>query len=174
MAGCLALSSCGGVKKAADTFNKHPEDAAKYCADKFPIREEVIYKEGPTIHDTVYQSITDYIPFDCPPSDTVTRYKVEVKFKERVITSVKLDTVIRVQESTSKVQSLQAQLDNANEEVLQLESKNRNARELIMWLSILCLILLVWVFRKFIIPLFGGVFTTIGSFLSTIYKTIRK
>lgn len=101
----LGCSESKKIAKAIDTLNEHPEAAAKYCGDKFPIDSFVIYTPGATRIDTFYQPVADYVAFDCPPSDTVVTYKVDVKFREKIITKTRTDTFTIVKENTAAVAS---------------------------------------------------------------------
>lgn len=114
------LSGCSESKqiaKAKQRLDSNPIEAAKYCAAKFPVKEQVIFTPGAIRIDTVWQAYSDYVPFDCPPSDTVVTYKVDVKFKEKIITRTVTDTITIVRENTARVDQItrlfdQAQSDN--------------------------------------------------------------
>ena len=105
------LTRCNTPQKAARTFDKHPLEAAEYCAGAFPVRDSTIYLPGQTtiVHHT------DTIPGEiipcpeqqpgqppasvsCPPStntvDTVTR----------------VDTLRIKTENTAKIAALTGQL----------------------------------------------------------------
>lgn len=101
------LASCGTEKKinkAKATLSEHPNALAEICAEKFPVKENTVYISGKTVTDTIYVDATPMIDYvDCPPSDTITRYKVEVKTKIREITKTRTDTVTIVKENTAKL-----------------------------------------------------------------------
>lgn len=119
----LSCSDTRKIAKAKETLDNRPEIAAKYCADKFPIQEQVIFTTGATRVDTIYQPYNDYVAFDCPPSDTIVTYQVEVKFKEKLITKRITDTITIVQENTARVVALTSDLT-----ISQAETKNLTVR----------------------------------------------
>ncbi|MBL7737573.1 MAG: hypothetical protein JNK14_00005, partial [Chitinophagaceae bacterium] len=57
------LMSCSPVKKAIKTFDDNRQDAAEYCADRFPVRDSIIKGDTVTTVDTSYDMlfITDTV-----------------------------------------------------------------------------------------------------------------
>lgn len=126
------MSGCSEIKqiaKAKQKLDSNPIEAAKYCADKFPVKETTIYLPGKIQIDTMWEAISEYVPFDCPPSDTVVRYKVTVQFKEKVITKQKTDTVTVYRENTARIAALIGQLSVSQDREKKISDKLVKAKK---------------------------------------------
>jgi len=55
----MFLASCMTPKKAAETLNKHPKEAAEFCAENYPVKDSIIFKVDTvtTIDTTVLEVI---------------------------------------------------------------------------------------------------------------------
>lgn len=82
LAMAVSATSCHTFKRAAQTFDTHPKEAAEYCGVKFPVKPftktTTKYLPGKrdtvTKHDTVTAKCPDgtVIKTPCPPSRTIT------------------------------------------------------------------------------------------------------
>lgn len=111
------FTRCSPVKKAIETFDKHPDAAAEYCADRFPVKDSLIKGDTVTTIDTSYEML--FITDTVRTLDTVriTITKPVTVTKTRIIT----DTVIR--ENTARVTALNNQV-----EACQVTVNDRDAR----------------------------------------------
>lgn len=168
----MILSSCTTQKKVTRWLNEHPNEAAKYCADEFPIKESsdtafVIDSAG---YEAAYWELWHYadsllnerskVEHDTAFIEKIREsIKTEIKWKLRpCIDSVKV--VTKTVENTAKVKYLTAKIDeqisiitnmnNRNNE-LQQKITEKNRLLWIMWIVFICFCL--WFTRRLWMPL---------------------
>lgn len=179
----VMLTNCGETRrleKAKEVLDRNELEAATYCATKFPVVPVEIYIPGKTVSDTVWQQYQDYVPFDCPPSDTVVRYKVQIQFKEKIISKVTVDTL-----KTKVVDSARTKMW---EEMYKREVKSRLVSEKdaakwkaiakrradtnsYLWLALIFIALVLT--RKLWWPYIGGWFSKGASIVGKLFKLVR-
>lgn len=110
------------IGKAKVLAYEHPNEFASFCADKFPVKENVIKGKDSIRTDTVVEEKivrvpvvvkgdTVYVEAKCPKSNTVTR------------TVTRTDTVVK--ENTAKTIAMQLEMSKMNNELV----KERTLRE---------------------------------------------
>ena len=139
-----AVISCGNpVRKAISTLDNSPVDAAKYCADKYPVKDSIVYKDslrldtlymGDIVFDTVVTKDTVYITKTLP-AKTITKTIAQVKevFRENTarVTQLQLELAAKQQEADK----LQGDLAKSEGET-KLYKGQRNKARLNLWLVI--------------------------------------
>ena len=103
----LILASCNPQKKlfkALDELQKHPIESAKYCADKYPVKDTTIYRDSVKF-DTLYMG--EYVFDTTVVKDTVYITKTVPKYITKTVTQVK--EVLR--ENTARVEQLRLQYE---------------------------------------------------------------
>jgi len=103
----LILASCNPQKKlfkALDELQKHPIESAKYCADKYPVKDTTIYRDSVKF-DTLYMG--EYVFDTTVVKDTVYITKTVPKTITKTVTQVK--EVLR--ENTARIEQLRLQYE---------------------------------------------------------------
>lgn len=100
----LTIASCNPQKKLQKALNeiaKHPIESAKYCADKYPVKDSIIKGDTITVTDTVWGLVTDTV------TDIYNDTVFVTKFQDRVINKTRTvkDTIFR--ENTARVKELE-------------------------------------------------------------------
>jgi len=135
------LHGCTSFRKAAKVFDAEPIKSAKYCGDKYPVRErritkivtkagkpDTVLQPGETVYmdcDSVVVATLDEasrrrVPCPCPPTRIInTRDSILVH-----------DSVLV--ENTAKVAALQGE-NNKLSVKLEVSEKKLNRRTLVMW-----------------------------------------
>jgi len=125
---------------------------AKICADRFPSRDSIVYRDSVRI-DTAYEG--EYIFDTMRTLDTVYITKTIPVTK----TIIKTKTIVK--ENTAKIEAAELALDACNndfiemslgmlEERKELDRVKRLARERLVILWIVVILSVLWTFRKFI------------------------
>ena len=99
----IVFTACNPSKrlyKAIDELNKHPIESAKYCADKYPVKDTVIYRDS-VAFDTLYMG--EYVFDTTVVKDTVYITKTVPKTITKTVTQVK--EVLR--ENTARVKEFE-------------------------------------------------------------------
>jgi len=107
----LILASCNPQKKlfkALDELQKHPIESAKYCADKYPVKDTTIYRDSVKF-DTLYMG--EYVFDTTVVKDTVYITKTVPKYITKTVTQVK--EVLR--ENTARVEQLRLQYEKCEQ-----------------------------------------------------------
>lgn len=128
----LLFSSCTSkIAKAKRTLDANPEDAARYCADKFPVRDSIVYKDS--VHlDTLYfgETYFDTIEVQCP--DTV--IKVVTKIEPKTIVKTVTQTKEIYRENTAMVEKWRLMFFDAQKKMLDaIDKYNKEQEEKKMW-----------------------------------------
>lgn len=113
----IAFNACNPSKKlhkAIDELNKHPIESAKYCADKYPVKDSIVKGDTITVTDTLWGIVTDTV------TDVYNDTVFVTKFQDRVINKTRTirDTIYR--ENTAKVQQLSLQIANCEQKYQKL------------------------------------------------------
>lgn len=150
----LALLSCNAEKQLqkAETKLSQAGRLAKICADRFPSRDSIVYRdsvridtayEGEYIFDTIRTLDTIYITKTVPVTKTIVKWKTA--FRER----------------TDKIEAISLQLEACNndfsemalnmvETQKELDRYKRDSKTYFWWLLIVIALSIGWTFRKFI------------------------
>jgi hypothetical protein len=157
----FALSSClpnRKFAKAVKIMNNDPEQAAWYCAVKFPVKDTIIYRDSVS-YDTIYD--TNYITDTTTIHDTTTITKTSPA-KTIVKTVYQVKEIVR--ENTAKVTALEMALaksteliSNKDAEVKECKEESDEWRSLakkrFWWLLLIIGMIVGWVLRKPIMKL---------------------
>jgi len=152
----LSLTSCFPNRKfakAVKTLNEDPEKAAWYCAEKFPVKDTVIYRDSITF-DTLYEYNNYYDTTIL--HDTITKTNTSPA-KTIYKTVYKIKEIVR--ENTAKVQALELSLRNSTnliikkDETIEVLRKEANswkalARKRFWWLLLVIGAAGGWILRK--------------------------
>ena len=107
----LILASCNPQKKlfkALDELQKHPIESAKYCADKYPVKDTTIYRDSVKF-DTLYMG--EYVFDTAIVKDTVYITKTVPKTITKTVTNIK--EVYR--ENTARTEQLRLQYEKCEQ-----------------------------------------------------------
>ena len=99
----ITLSACNPQRKlykAIDELQNHPIESAKYCADKYPVKDTTIYRDSVKF-DTLYMG--EYVFDTTVVKDTVYITKTVPKTITKTVTQVK--EVLR--ENTARVKEFE-------------------------------------------------------------------
>jgi len=142
----LFLASCNPQKrlyKAVSELNKHPIESAKYCADKYPVKDTVIYKDSVTLdtifvgdvyYDTVETKDTVYITKTLP-GKTITKTITQVKEVLRENTARVEEFKLKYLSCEQKYQALFLDYEKAVKEGFEYK-KQRNKMRLWFWVLV--------------------------------------
>ena len=152
----LVLSSClpnRKFAKAVKTMNDNPEQAAWYCATKFPVKDTIIYRDSVT-YDTIIN--TNYL-FDTTTIHDTTTITNTSPAKTLVKTVYKVKEIVR--ENTAKVQALEYALSDATKLIAKKDAQVDDcrkesdewkglAKKRFWWLLLVIAAVAGWVLRK--------------------------
>lgn len=152
----LFITSClpnRKFAKAVRVMDSDPEQAAWYCATKFPVKDTIIYRDSVT-YDTI---INDNYIYDTATIHDTTTITKSSPAKTLVKTVYKVKEIVR--ENTAKVQALEYALSDATKLIAkkdaqvddcQKESKEWKglAKKRFWWLLLLISAVAGWVLRK--------------------------
>lgn len=152
----LFVTSCFPNRKfakAVKIMNNDPEQAAWYCATKFPVKDTIIYRDSVT-YDTIIND--NYIHDTATIHDTTTITKSSPA-KTLVKTVYKVKEIVR--ENTAKVQALEYALSDATKLIAKKDAqvdecqKESNewkglAKKRFWWLLLVIAAVAGWVLRK--------------------------
>ena len=85
----ITLSACNPQRKlykAIDELQRHPIESAKYCADKYPVKDTTIYRDSVKF-DTLYMG--EYVFDTTVVKDTVYITKTVPKTITKTVTNIK-------------------------------------------------------------------------------------
>jgi hypothetical protein len=150
----ISITSCLPNKKfakAVQTMNDHPDQAAWYCAVKFPVKDTIIYRDSVT-YDTIIN--TNYFSDTTTIHDTTT---ITSPAKTLVKTIYKVKEIVR--ENTAKVTALEYALVESTKIISKKEEDLRScqnkseewrglAKKRFWWLLLLIAAISGWVLRK--------------------------
>lgn len=139
--------------KAVRTMDNDPEQAAWYCATKFPVKDTIIYRDSVT-YDTIIND--NYIHDTATIHDTTTITKSSPA-KTLVKTVYKVKEIVR--ENTAKVKALEYALSDATKliakkdaQVDECQKKSDEwkglAKKRFWWLLLLIAAVGGWILRK--------------------------
>ena len=137
--------------KAVKIMNDQPDQAAWYCAVKFPVKDTVIYRDSIT-YDTIVN--TNYFSDTTTIHDTTT---ITSPAKTLVKTVYKVKEIVR--ENTAKVQALEYALTESTKIISKKDSEvdecreksnewEKLAKKRFWWLLILIAAVAGWILRK--------------------------
>lgn len=137
--------------KAVKIMNDQPDQAAWYCAVKFPIKDTVIYRDSIT-YDTIVN--TNYFSDTTTIHDTTT---ITSPAKTLVKTVYKVKEIVR--ENTAKVQALEYALTESTKIISKKDSEvdecreksnewEKLAKKRFWWLLLLIAAVAGWILRK--------------------------
>jgi len=151
----IILVSCNPQKKlykAIDELQKHPIESAKYCADKYPVKDTTIYRDsvrfdtlymGEYVFDTTVVKDTVYITKTIPKVITKTVTQIKEIYRENTARAEQFR--LERNQCESKYQALFLDYEKAVKEGKEWRGKARER----MWLLIAVIIACVgWTFRK--------------------------
>ncbi len=152
----LLVTSClpnRKFAKAVKVMNNDPEQAAWYCAVKFPVKDTIIYRDSVT-YDTIIND--NYIHDTATIHDTDTITKTSPA-KTLVKTVYKVKEIVR--ENTAKVQALEFALSDATKLIAKKDSEVDDCRKKsdewkglaqkrFWWLLLLIAAVAGWILRK--------------------------
>jgi len=137
--------------KAVKIMNDQPDQAAWYCAVKFPVKDTVIYRDSIT-YDTIVN--TNYFSDTTTIHDTTT---ITSPAKTLVKTVYKVKEIVR--ENTAKVQALEYALTESTKIISKKDSEvdecreksnewEKLAKKRFWWLLLLIAAVAGWILRK--------------------------
>lgn len=150
----LFFSACNPTKKAARIFDEDRAAAAKYCAEKFPVKDDTLYLQGGIIVDTVVTVRDSLIRVICPKSDTVTEVKQVVRFKTITVDKLRVDTSIIIRPDSALTEHLTNELNKYKAEATKWEEKSKSNFQFILWLAIILLVIIILQLVKSRVKLF--------------------
>lgn len=129
----LLINGCANSKisKAKRVLDENPIDAAAYCANKFPVKDSIVYKDSVRF-DTIYTGETyfDTISVQCP--DTVIKVVTKVEPKTIVKTVTNVKEVYR--ENTAKTEEWRLMFFDAQKKMLTaIDKLNKSEAEKKIW-----------------------------------------
>ena len=144
----LGCSESKKITKSILTLDKHPDVAAQYCSNKFPMKDTVIYRDSIKL-DTLYETL---------PADTVycndtviIRTSPTIKIITKIITKYK--EVIK--QPTEKIEEQRALLQSCEGRYTTMVTKYETAdlerkqwKERFWWLLIVVAALAGYIVRK--------------------------
>jgi hypothetical protein len=144
--------------KAVRTMDSDPEQAAWYCATKFPVKDTIIYRDSVT-YDTI---INDNYIYDTATIHDTTTITKSSPAKILVKTVYKVKEIVR--ENTAKVQALEYALSDAAKLIAKKDAqvdecqKESNewkglAKKRFWWLLLVIGLVAGWILRKPIMKL---------------------
>jgi hypothetical protein len=152
--GAILLLGCNPAQKAARIFNEDREAAAKYCAEKFPVKDDTLYLQGGIIIDTLIEVRDSLVRVICPKSDTITEVKQVVKFKTITVDKLRIDTVTVIRENKANTDRLEGEVSKYKAEAQKWKEKSKSNFQFILWLVIILLVIIVLQLFKSKIKLF--------------------
>ncbi len=134
--------------------------AAAYCAERFPTKDSIIIKDS--VHfDTLYVGETYFDTVTVVSKDTVIRTVIQT-LPAKIITKVQTVTKEVWKENTAKYEALKAEYDKCKDEGVKLRQESAQKSVQITKIKnqrstayLICLLLLVALFRKPIFRLIG-------------------
>jgi len=153
----LFIVGCNPQKrlyKAVSELNKHPIESAKYCADKYPVKDTVIYKDSVTLdtifvgdvyYDTVETKDTVYITKTLP-GKTITKTITQMKEVLRENTARVEEFKLKYLSCEGKYQALFLDYEKAIKEGFEYKKQRNKMR---LWLGILIAAIGVYTVLKF-------------------------
>jgi len=137
--------------KAVKIMNDQPDQAAWYCAVKFPVKDTVIYRDSIT-YDTIVN--TNYFSDTTTIHDTTT---ITSPAKTLIKTVYKVKEIVR--ENTAKVQALEYALTESTKIISKKDSEvdecreksnewEKLAKKRFWWLLLLIAAVAGWILRK--------------------------
>lgn len=152
------------AKKADKFLDKHPEFAAKQCAERYPIIERIdtieidnkeLLKAYEEEYGQMYAMIDSLINAKC---DTVYRDKI-IEIIKKIPGKPEIKYIIKTQESTAKLDAVQINCDRrlnalsqmlagSNAELQKVNGKYDKAKKQRNWLLWLVIALIIYTFRK--------------------------
>lgn len=142
----LLFTSCSQSKKlqkAKETMLSNPAELAKICADRFPVKDTVIYKPGSVERDTLFEYQEIYIPVECPPSDKDTVIQWKVKREKEIVVEQYRDTSIIYRRDQAKEYSLHSEIDQLKKENSKLIAKVDTLKKYRDWMWILIIAVII-------------------------------
>lgn len=122
------------LQKAITTLSSNPEKSAAFCADRYPVKELVIYRDSITLDtiflelervDTLYQNDTCYI-ITTSPNKIIT--KTVTKYKE-----VQVENTARIQEKEKLYQACEKNYHDLYTKLELTEADKRGWRSKFWW-----------------------------------------
>lgn len=168
----MTLSSCTTQKKVTRWLNEHPDQAAKYCANEFPVKEAVdtLYTIDSAGYESAYWELWRY-------ADSLLneRSKVEhdTAFIERIRENIKTEiryklkpcidsskVIVKTVENTAKVKYLTGKIDEQISIITNMYNRNNELdkklsnRTNYLWISLLIILCLsLYITRKLWLPI---------------------
>lgn len=163
------FASCMTAKKADKFLDKHPEFAAKQCAERYPIIEridtiEVDNKELLRAYEEEYGSMYALI-------DSLINAKCDTVYRDKIINVIKkipgkpeIKYIVKTQESTARLDTLRfwyvrqksiliKENEDCKADLQKLKDKVNNKNKWILWLWIVVVLLSVYALRRQIFKL---------------------
>lgn len=150
----LIFAACNPTKKAARIFDEDRPAAAKYCAEKFPVKDDTLYLQGGVIVDTIITVKDSLIRVICPKSDTVTQVQQVVKFRTITVDKLRVDTVTVIRENKANTAHLEIELSKYKGDAQKWKEKAKSNFQFILWLAIILLIIIILQLVKSRVKLF--------------------
>lgn len=154
------------LERATNLLNKYPENAALYCASKFPNKETIIYRDSVTL-DTIYLETltTDTIVSNdtvrivtTSPAKVIT--KTLVKYKE-----VQTENTAKVEEQRILLVKCEGRYDILQKKFEKSEEERKAWRKKFYWIIFVILGFVVgYILRK----------PTVTTLLKTAIKQLKK
>ncbi len=155
--------SCNTPQKAMQTLDQNPKDAAKYCADKYPVKDSIIVKDSVSfdtiyvgedvVFDTVYENRTDTVVrviTKTLPAKVVTKTVTQVKevFRENTARVTHLE--ISLADCNKQVGEL---IEDAKEKAGKISALKKERNKWRLYFFVLLFTTIAWKFRKGIFSL---------------------
>ena len=141
--GAILLFGCNPAQKAANKLAKYPNEAAKFCAEKFPVKDDTLYLQGGVIIDTIVTVKDSIIRVICPKADTVTIVDTKVKFRTVTVDKTRIDTITVIRENKANTAYLESEVKKYRNEANKYKQSAQNRLQFILWLVIILLVIIV-------------------------------
>jgi hypothetical protein len=141
--GAILLLGCNPAQKAARTLAKHPTEAAKFCAEKFPVKDDTLYLQGGVIIDTIVTVKDSLIRVICPKADTVTVVDTKVKFRTVTVDKTRIDTITVIRENKANTAYLESEVIKHKGDAEKWKEKAQSRMQFILWLAIILVVIIV-------------------------------
>lgn len=153
-----AITSCNPqrkINKAKSLLNEHPDEAAKYCAEKFPVKDSTIVRDT-TVFDTLYLENEPEVDIRYV-NDTVFKTITVPGTTYFVTKTVTKDSIV-IRRDIAKETALQAKIDDliiVNADCIGDRDKAKQKRDWWMWVAIG--LGAAWII-KIVLSIWGGKF----------------
>lgn len=147
------------VERAINTLNNNPDKAAQFCANKYPTKDTIIYRDSlvldtlydltPVEVDTIYKSDTTIVTITSPAKTIV---KTITKIKE-----ITKEPTQKIEEQRQLYLACESRYQKLFVSWEQSEKQRKDWRERFFWILLVLAALLGYALRKPIMKLVSGI-----------------